>query len=439
MIGALVLQVFLIFLNAVFASAEIAVISTNETKLQKKAEKGDRRAKRLLKLKNNPAKVLSTIQVAITLAGFLGSAFAADNFAGPLANRLISLGLQIDYNILNSICVVLITLLLSFFSIVFGELIPKRLAMKNPEKKALNVSWFLKFISVLFAPIVWILTVTTNGLLKLFGINPEQEEEPVTEEEIILMAETGSEQGLIESEENQLIKNIFDFKDQTIGECCTHRKDTELLFLEESDDEWDSKIKETHHTYYPVCGKNVDDVIGVLNTKNYFRLGDKSRKNVLKHAVDAPVFINENLPCNEVFYKMKSKREYFGIVVDEYGGMCGIISLRDIISLIIGDFIEKDEVAEYTIKQVGENVWEINGIAPFEKTVEQLNLDINLEETDDFETFGGYVNYLNGDIPNDGETFKLETETFDCQVLTVEKRCITKMLITVKPKQTEEE
>ncbi len=434
MIGALVLQIFLIFLNAVFASAEIAVISTNETKLQKKAEKGDKRAKRLLKLKSQPAKVLSTIQVAITLAGFLGSAFAADNFAGPLTEILISLGLNIDANILNSICVVLITVILSFFSIVFGELVPKRLAMKDPEKKALGVSGLLKFISIIFAPIVWVLSATTNGLLRLLGINPNQEEEPVTEEEIILMAETGSEQGLIESEENQLIKNIFDFKDQTIGECCTHRKDAEMLFLDESDSEWDNKIKDTHHTYYPICGKDVDDVIGVLNTKNYFRLDDKSRKSVLKHAVDTPVFINENLPCNEVFYKMKSKREYFGIVVDEYGGMCGIISLRDIISLIVGDFIEKDEVADYTIKNLGENVWEINGIAPFDKVVEDLNLNIDLEENDDFETFGGYVNYIKGDIPSDGETFKIQTENFDCDVLTVEKRCITKMIITVKPK-----
>lgn len=439
MIGALVLQIFLIFLNAVFASAEIAVIQTNESKLQKKSEKGDKRAKRLLKLTSEPAKFLSTIQVAITLAGFLGSAFAADNFAGPLVELLLSLGVNLERGILNSICVVLITIILSFFSIIFGELLPKRLAMQNPEKKALGISGFLTFISIIFAPIVWILTASTNGLLRLLGINPKQEEEPVTEEEIILMAETGSEQGLIESEENQLIKNIFDFKDQTIGECCTHRKDTELLFIEESDEEWDNKIKDTHHTYYPVCGKNVDDVIGVLNTKNYFRLNDKSRKNVLKKAVDAPVFLNENLPCNEVFYKMKSKREYFGIVVDEYGGMCGIISLRDIISLIVGDFIEKDEVAEYTIKNIGENLWEINGIAPFDKVTQELNLNIDLEENDDFETFGGYVIFLKGDIPNDGDEFKLETENFDCTVQVVEKRCITKMQILVKPKQITEE
>ena len=282
MFGAIILQFVLIFLNAVFASAEIAVISTNETKLQKMAERGDKRAKRLVKMTSQPARFLSTIQVAITLAGFLGSAFAADNFAGPLTNVLVKAGLPLPASFINSICVILITLILAYFNIVLGELVPKRIAMKRAEKTALGISGVLRFVSVIFAPIVWLLTASTNGLLRLFGINPGEDEEEVTEEEIMMMAEAGSEKGSIDSEENELIKNIFEFKEQTVGEVCTHRKDTDLLFLSESDEEWAARIASTRHTYYPICGKGIDDIAGVLSTKDYFRLDDKSRENVMK-------------------------------------------------------------------------------------------------------------------------------------------------------------
>ncbi len=439
MIGAIILQIVLIYINAVCASAEIAVISTNETKINKMAEKGDKKAKRLAKLTSEPARFLSTIQVAITLAGFLGSAFAADTFADPLVNVLLNAGVPISAGILNTICVILITLTLAFINIVFGELVPKRLAMKNAEKKALGISGFLVFISKLFAPIVFVLSKSTNGLLKLLGVSPEQEEEQVTEEEIILMAETGSEQGLIESEENEYIKNIFDFKDQTVIEACTHRKDTILLFLNESDDEWIEKIKNSKHTYFPICGNTIDDVVGVLNTKKYFRLDNTERQNVLKNAVETPMFVNENIPCNEVLLKMKTKREYFAIVVDEYGGMCGIITLQDLIKLIVGDFIEKDETADYEIIKINDTTWEIQGIAPFDEVIKRLELNISLEETDDFETFGGYVIYLKGDIPLDNETFEVTTENFNAKILKVEKKCITKMIVEVIKKEIEEE
>ena len=271
MFGAIILQFVLIFLNAVFASAEIAVISTNETKLQKMAERGDKRAKRLVKMTSQPARFLSTIQVAITLAGFLGSAFAADNFAGPLTNVLVKAGLPLPASVINSICVILITLILAYFNIVLGELVPKRIAMKRAEKTALGISGVLRFVSVIFAPIVWLLTASTNGLLRLFGINPGEDEEEVTEEEIMMMAEAGSEKGSIDSEENELIKNIFEFKEQTVGEVCTHRKDTDLLFLSESDEEWAARIASTRHTYYPICGKGIDDIAGVLSTKEIGR------------------------------------------------------------------------------------------------------------------------------------------------------------------------
>jgi hypothetical protein len=431
MIGAIILQVVLIFLNAVFASAEIAVISANETKMQKMAEKGDKRASRLVKLTSQPAKFLSTIQVAITLAGFLGSAFAADNFAKPLVKILMNAGISIPESVVNSVCVVLITLILAYFNIVLGELIPKRIAMKKAEKMALGLSGILRFVSVLFAPIVWLLTVSTNGILRLCGINPNEEEEEVTGEEIMMMAEAGSEKGSIDTEENELIKNIFEFKELTVGEVCTHRKDTDILFMPKTDSDWKTLIHATRHTYYPVCGKDIDDVQGVLCTKDYFRLEDKSRENVMKKAVTPAVFVAENTPANTLFYKMKMTREYFAVVVDEYGGMSGIVTLHDLLEQLVGELTEKDDKAEYEIKRLGDGEWEITGLAPIDKVEEMLGVKLPEEESGEFETFGGYVCGMMGTLPEDGSTFELSTEQMNIRVLSVAERCIKKVIVTL--------
>ena len=438
MFGAIILQFVLIFLNAVFASAEIAVISTNETKLQKMAERGDKRAKRLVKMTSQPARFLSTIQVAITLAGFLGSAFAADNFAGPLTNVLVKAGLPLPASFINSICVILITLILAYFNIVLGELVPKRIAMKRAEKTALGISGVLRFVSVIFAPIVWLLTASTNGLLRLFGINPGEDEEEVTEEEIMMMAEAGSEKGSIDSEENELIKNIFEFKEQTVGEVCTHRKDTNLLFLSESDEEWAARIASTRHTYYPICGKGIDDIAGVLSTKDYFRLDDKSRENVMKKAVSAAVFVTENTPANTLFYKMKISREYFAVVVDEYGGMSGIVTMHDLLELLVGDLTEKDDKEEYEISRLSETEWEITGLAPIDKVEASLGVKLPEEESEHFETFGGYVCGMMGTLPEDGASFELSTEQMNVRVLSVEDRCIKRVIVTLPERKAEE-
>lgn len=441
MFGAIVLQVVLIFLNAVFASAEIAVLSTSETKINKLAEEGDKRARRLSKLTANSSKFLSTIQVAITLAALLGSAFAADSFSAPLTDLIVN-GFGIDpslWETVDALCVIIVTLVLSFFSIVFGELVPKRLAMRNAEKMALGLSGLLSFVSVFFAPLVWLLTVSTNLVLRIFGIKPGDNEEQVTEEEIMLMAEAGSESGTIDEKENEFIQNVFDFKENTVGEVCTHRKDADILFMQDSDEQWAETVYESRHTYYPVCGKDVDDVIGVLNTKSYFRLQDKSRDAVLKGAVEPAVFVAESMQADSLFYKMKNTREYVAIVVDEYGGMSGIVTIHDLIELLVGDLTEKDEELDYEITKVDENKWEIVGQAPVDDALEALDVTLSEEEIEDCETLGGYVCGLLGAIPDDGATATAETDRFIFTVLEVEDHRIEKLLVEVKPQESESE
>ena len=268
MIGALIIQIVLIFINAVFASAEIAVISMNDAKLKKLTQEGDTRAKKLGWLTEQPAKFLSTIQVAITLAGLLGGAFAAENFASPLVDALLSTGLPIHRSVLHSIVVFLITLVLTYFQIVFGELVPKRLAMKKCESMALGMAGFLFYVSKITTPLVWLLTVSTNFVLRLMKIDPNEEEEIVTEEEIRMMLAEGNQQGTIQVEESEMIQNVFELNDTFVDEVCTHRRDVAFLYLEDSEEDWAKTIQESRFTYYPICDKNQDDIVGILDTKD---------------------------------------------------------------------------------------------------------------------------------------------------------------------------
>ncbi|MEG1968470.1 MAG: CNNM domain-containing protein, partial [Clostridia bacterium] len=210
-IWQILLQILLIALNAVFACAEIAVISMNDNKLAQMAAQGDKRAVRLARLTSQPARFLATIQVAITLSGFMGSAFAADNFSDKLVQWLLSLGVTVPVATLDTAAVIVITLILSYFTLVFGELVPKRIAMKKAEALALGMSGLITAISKLFAPLVWLLTASTNGILRLFGIDPNAEDEEVSEEEIRMMVDVGNQKGVIDPVEREMIQNVFEF------------------------------------------------------------------------------------------------------------------------------------------------------------------------------------------------------------------------------------
>lgn len=408
----LVLQIILIALNAIFASAEIAVISMNETKLKKLAENGEKRAKRLANLTEQPARFLATIQVAITLAGMLSSAFAAESFATPLAAALATTG--IPENILKSVCVLIITVILAYFNLVFGELVPKRVAMKKSETLALGLSGLLMTVSRAFAPLVWLLTASTNAILRVFGIDPNDDGEEVSEEEIRMMLEAGNEKGTIDEEEVEMIQNVFAFDDTAVEEVCTHRVDVVTLDLDDDMKVWANTIQNSRFSYYPISGKDDDDIIGVLDAKDYFRLQDKSRESVLAHAVDKPYFVPENVKADVLFRNMKRERKYFAILLDEYGGLSGIITLRDILQLLVGDFYEEDEVQEFVeILKISEKEWRISGSADLEEVASQIACTLPVEE---YDTFGGYICGILGHVPDDGAQFQMETDELYIQV-----------------------
>ncbi len=425
MLGQILLQMVLIALNAVFACAEIAIISVNDTKLDKMAASGNKKAVRLKKLTAEPSRFLATIQVAITLSGFIGSAFAADNFAERLVKLLAFTGLSAE--VLHSVSVVVITLILSYFTLVFGELLPKRLAMKNSEKLALGLSGLIYFISKIFAPIVGLLNLSTNGLLRLLRINPQDEEETVTEEEILMMTDAGAEKGTIDEIENTLIKNVFAFDDLIAEQVCTHRTDVTVLWMEDSSEVWEETIQRSPHLRFPICGERVDDVQGVLNAKEYFRLKDRSKENVLKNAVHEPFFVHETLPADKLFAQMKrSSAEHFAVVVDEYGGMSGIITITDLLEELVGD-LDEDENTE-KVKQISENEWEIAGVTPLDEVVEALNVTL---PADLYDTFGGYVIAHLDEIPKDGTQIQLDTEKLHIEILEMKRHRILRCKVQI--------
>ncbi len=436
MLGAFILQLVLIFLNAIFASAEIAVISTNEAKLEKLAEEGNKNAKRLLKLKGNSSNFLSTIQVAITLAGFLGSAFAAENFSGPLVSLIQKTGIPVSAEILDSVCVLLITVILSYFSIVFGELVPKRLAMKNAEKMALMLAGILSFVSKAFYPFVWVLSKSTNAILRLLRIDPNETEEIVTEEDIRLMLDSGSEQGNIDSMEHEMIQNIFEFDDISLGEVCVHRRDMVFLYKEDNVYEWKTIINNDQHHYYPVCGDNADDIIGILPTSKFLRGRFEDTETAIAAVCEKPYFVPETMKADVLFSNMKETRNHFAIVVDEYGGTSGLITMHDLLELLVGDIGDKDDEQIVEIKRLDESHWEILGSASMKDIREEL--DITFEE-DEYDTFGGYIFGLLDAIPDDGTQHTIETEDLIIHVETIEDHRVERTLVTKKEKPSDDE
>ena len=268
------------------------------------------------------------------------------------------------------------------------------------------MSGLLYFISKLFAPVVWLLTVSTNGILRLLGIDPNETDDEVTEEDIRMMVDVGSEKGSINENEKEMIQNVFEFDNKTAEEVMTHRTEAVILWLDETEEEWDKKISESRHSRYPVCDGSADNVIGVLHVKEYYTIEDKSRENIMKMAVKPAYYVPETVRTDVLFQNMKKSRNHFAVVFDEYGGMSGIITMNDLLEQIVGD-IDDDYLTpeEEEIKKIDDRTWRIKGSAYLDDVSKELGVSLPDE---DFDTFGGLVFGILGIIPEDGSTLELE-------------------------------
>lgn len=427
----LLLQVVLIAINAFFAATEIAVISLNENKLRKQAEEGDGKAAQMLKMVEQPAGFLSTIQIGITLAGFLGSAFAADNFASKIVRYLVD-EVQltaIPENVLNTLAVVLITIILSYFTLIFGELVPKRVAMQKSDQVARAVCGIINGISKVVKPVVWLLSASTNGVLRLMRIDPNAEDEQVTEEEIRMMVDIGEEKGAIETNEKEMIDNIFEFNNMTAEDCMIHRTDVTAIWVEDTPDEIVKTIEETGLSRFPVYNEDLDDVLGILFTRDYLLNLRAENPKPLRELLRPAYFVPESVQADVLFREMQTQKVHMAIVVDEYGGTSGIVTLEDLLEEIVGNIYDEfDPQAEQDIALVEENTWRVAGGVDLETLNEALKIELPTDE--EYDTLGGLIFSQLTSIPKDGATPEMDCFGLHIKVEEIKERRVEWALVS---------
>ena len=422
----LFIQIVLIALNAFFAASELALVSLSEPTLRRQAENGDAKAAKLLKIVEQPTGFLSTIQIGITLAGFLGSAFAAESFSGVLANWLYS-GCGFDFftvAVWDTIAVVFITIVLSYFSLILGELVPKRVAMRNPEGFARKVCGVISGLAKLLKPVVWFLSVSTNGVLRLLRINPNENTEAVSEEDIMGLVDAVEEQGEIDNDTKEMIENVFEFDNTPISEIMVRRSDMTVVYETDTKEEILKTIMESGLSRFPVCGENTDDVKGILRAKEYLYTVHSDPDCKIENVIREAKFVPDTLPANLLFKEMRKDQVHMAIVVDEYGQTAGLVTMEDLLETIVGNIYDETDAPEVPeIEEIRENHWYVVGSMLVEDAAEEIGVTLRGEE-DSFDTIGGFVIANLAYIPQDGETPEFTYKNLQVKVLTVKEKRI---------------
>ena len=438
---SILILIVLTAINAFFAAAEIAVISLSETKLKKQAEEGDRKSAKLLALMQAPDNFLSAIQIAITLAGFLNAAFAADSFADPLVEWLVlDVGFTaLPVRVLNTLMVVLVTILLSYFTLVLGELVPKRVAMKKTQGVARATVGVVTAVAKVFRPVIWLLSKSTNGVLRLMHIDPKADEENVSEDEIRMMVDLGEERGAIQSNEKELIDNIFEFNNTTAEDVMVHRTDMVMVWVDDPPEEIIRTIRDSGISRFPVYDEDADDIVGILNTRDYLLNAQLPKPKALRELLRSAYFVPESVRTDVLFRDMQSKKVHLAIVVDEYGGTSGLVTMEDLLEEIVGNIYDEfDPQEEKDIEQVDQNLWRISGSCDLEQVAEALEMEFPDDVESD--TLGGLVFAQLSAIPQDGSQLEVDACGLHIKVLEltdrrVEWALVSKLAPTPAPEQ----
>ncbi len=428
----LILLAVLILVNAFFAMSEIAIISLNDAKIEKMADEGHKKAKLVLKLTSNSTRFLSTIQIGVTLAGFLSSASAATSFAEMLTGAITKLT-GVSENIISPISVVVITLIISYFSLVFGELAPKRIGMQVPEKVAFAVVKPLLVISKITTPFVKFLSLSTNAVVRILGFDPNADEEVVTEEEIRMMVDVGGEKGVIEDTQKEMINNIFEFDDLDAGDIMTHRTDVIAADINTVTlDEFMGLAIEYGRSRIPLYDEDIDNIVGIVYVKDLLKYVGKEvkAKGTLKNIMREPYFIPETKACGELFKEMSSRKIQMAVVVDEYGGTAGILTLEDIVEAIMGNIQDEYDQEDEEISKIDDNTFTVDGTIDIEEIDELIGKEL---PEGDYETLAGFIMDELQCIPKDGEMNEVIFENVKFTVLKVDDKRIEKIKVEITP------
>ena len=431
----LIVLIVLIFLNAFFAAAEIAFISLNEIKIDKKAKEGNKKAKAIKKMIKNPSKFLATIQIGITLAGFLSSAFASDAFADDLAPILANTFPVFSVAIWENISIIIITMILSYFTLVFGELVPKRIAMKYSEKLAYASIGIIRFISICTLPFVKLLTFSTELVSKIFGVSGEKEE-TVTEEEIRMMVDASEQKGSINKDEKEMIEKVFEFNDKFVSEIMIPRTEVYALDINMSvSDAIEDIINDNRFSRIPVYEDTIDKIKGIVYVKDIVTCL-KNKRVKIKNLVKEAYYIPESSHINDVFKELRKSKKQIAIVVDEYGGTAGLVTMEDILEELVGEIYDEYDVVENKYEQISEKEYLIEGDLSIYEVEKILNIEIPDGE---YDTLSGYLVYLLNRIPNKDEKLEIETEDVLYKIEECTDNKIDKVLAIKKEKEVDEE
>ncbi len=435
----IIILIILILVNGFFSSSEMAMVTLNDARLKLAAEDGNRKAKTVQKLLSQPTRFLSSIQVGVTIAGFLTSAVGADQLTPPIAGALHSLIPSIPLEVMKSVMLIVITLVLSFLSIVLGETVPKRIAMNNPEKLAFAFCDVLLFCYKASTPIVFLLSKSTNGVLRLLGINPNEESEAVSEEEIMMMVDVGKEKGFIEESQKEMIAGIFEFDDTTAGEAMTHRTELVALSRDSSLEDVIACSIEEGYSRIPIFENDLDNIIGVVHVKDLLKYVGKNIKNstTIEEIMRPALYLPESIKLREVFTKLTENKRQMAVVVDEYGGTAGIITMEDVLESIVGQMQDEYDDEADEIAMVSDTVFTIEGTTLLNDVAKLLNIEI--PDDVEYDTIGGFITGLLEYIPEPGDQPEVEFDYVKFTVLSVEERRIALIRAEKLPRPESEE
>lgn len=434
--GRLALIFILILLNAFFAASEIAIISVDKKKLSSQAEEGNKKAKILLDLLKEPSRFLSTIQVGITFAGFFSSASAAVGLSDDFGQLLVRLGVPFA----KDLAFILITVLLSFVTLVLGELVPKRIALQYSEKFSMFAVKIIHITAVIMKPFVSLLSFSTNAILRLFGVSTEGVEEKVTLEEIRSIVEVGQEQGIIDSTEREMIDSVIGFDDKLAEEIMTARTEVFMIDIEDPIEEYLEEMMELRYSRIPVYEGDLDNILGILYLKDVLKEAyNVGFKNIdIKKIIRPAYFVPERKNINALFKELQANRLHMAILIDEYGGFSGIVTMEDLIEEIVGDIDDEYDLDEPDIKKIDDYNFIAKGTISIKELNSNLGTDLD-EDSEDYDTLGGLLIDLMGYIPEDGDKHVIEYGNIQFNIIDISERRIQRVHIVLKNEEKEAE
>lgn len=419
----IVIIFLLIILNGVFSMSEIALVSSRRTKLEIAAKNGDKRANAALQLSNSPNRFLSTVQIGITLIAILTGIFSGEQFNSYVQPFIEQFPTLQPYA--KTISVSIITIIVTYLSLVFGELVPKRIGMAMPEKIAQLVAKPMNMLSSITSPFIWLLSISSDALVKILGIR--ENDSSVTEEEIKSLIQEGATGGTIEEIEHEIVQNVFHLGDRRITSLMTSSNEVTFLDMDDELEENRAKVMDKRHSIYPVCRDGINNMVGLLYIKDVLDLGLDNALASLESLAREALYIPENNHAYQVLEKFQREKIHFGVIVDEYGNVQGVVTMNDILDALVGDISENNEF-EFEITAREDGSFLIDAALPFDDFLQEFEIEIqNRKEYSGFDTMGGFALEILKEIPDTGDKFTWEG--YDFEIVDMDKNRIDKILI----------